>query len=187
LLAFFVSLKLLQLFYVLESHKELLLMYTIVSTPDLSDQFNGQVDIIEPLFKHYGGLKRGFGQITTVSCFEDNSLVIEQVKLPGNGGVLVVDGGASLRCSLLGDQLVSAAIENGWSAILINGCLRDVEIIAPMQMVVMALASIPRKTVKSGKGELNLPVSFAGTTFRPGNYLFADETGILVAERNLLV
>jgi len=161
-------------------------MNTIVSTPDLSDQFDQQVQIVDPLFNHYGGLKQGYGQITTIECFEDNSLVSEQVKLPGNGGVLVVDGGASLRCSLLGDQLTALAIENGWSAILINGCLRDLEIIAPMPIVVMALASIPRKTVKAGKGELNLPVNFAGVTFHPDHYLFADETGILVAESNLL-
>ena len=161
-------------------------MDVIVSTPNLSDQFDQQVDIVEPLFKHYGSLKQGYGQITTVSCFEDNSLVAEQVKLPGNGGVLVVDGGASLRYSLLGDQLAAAAIEYGWSAIFIFGCLRDVEIIAPMPLVVMALASIPCKTVKAGKGQLNLPVNFAGVTFHPGHYLFVDETGILVAENNLL-
>ena len=161
-------------------------MDVIVSTPNLSDQFDQHVDIVEPLFKHYGSLKQGYGKITTVNCFEDNSLVAEQVKLPGNGGVLVVDGGASLRYSLLGDQLAASAIENSWSVILINGCLRDVEIIAPMPLVVMALASIPRKTVKAGKGQLNLPVNFAGATFHPGHYLFVDETGILVAENNLL-
>ncbi|MBC8311982.1 MAG: ribonuclease E activity regulator RraA [Candidatus Marinimicrobia bacterium] len=161
-------------------------MDVIVSTPDLSDQFDKQINIVEPLFTHYGSLKQGFGKITTISCFEDNSLVAEQVKSPGHGGVLVVDGQASLRCSLLGDQLAAAAIKNGWSAILINGCLRDVEIISPMQLVVMALTSIPRKTVKAGKGDLNIPVSFAGVTFHPGHYLFADETGIIVAENNLL-
>jgi len=161
-------------------------MDVIVSTPDLSDQFDKQIKIVEPFFTHYGGLKQGYGKITTVSCFEDNSLVAEQVKLPGNGGVLVVDGQASLRCSLLGDQLAAVAIKNNWSAILINGCLRDVEIIATKSLVVMALTSIPRKTVKEGKGQLNLPVNFAGVTFHPGPYLFADETGIIVTENNLL-
>ena len=161
-------------------------MNTIVSTPDLSDQFDQQVDIVEPLFMHYGGLKQGYGQITTIACFEDNSLVAEQVKLPGEGRALVVDGGGSLRCSLLGDQLAAIAIENGWSAILINGSLRDVEVIAPMPLVVLALASIPRKTVKAGQGNLNVPISFAGVTFYPNHYLFVDETGILVSEKNLL-
>jgi len=158
----------------------------IVSTPDLSDQFNDEVDIVKPVFKHYGGLKQGYGKIVTVACFEDNSLVAEQLKLPGKGRALVVDGEGSLRCSLLGDQLASMAIDNGWGPILINGCIRDIGIISPMPLVVMALASIPRKTVKAGKGSLNIPISFAGVTFYPEHYLFSDETGILVAENNLL-
>lgn len=161
-------------------------MNIIISTPDLSDQFDQHVNIVEPLFKHYGNLKQGYGQITTIDCFEDNSLVVEQVKSPGEGRMLVVDGGGSLRRSLLGDQLATAAIENGWSGILINGCLRDVEVIAPMPLVVMARASIPRKTEKAGKGSLNVPVTFGGVTFHPNHYLFIDETGILVAEKNLL-
>ena len=161
-------------------------MDIIVSTPDLSDQFDKQINIVKPLFTHYGGLKQGFGQITTIACFEDNSLVAEQVKLPGEGRILVIDGGASLRYSLLGDQLTEKAIDNGWSAILINGSLRDVEIIASMSLVVLALASIPCKTIKLGKGSLNVPVSFAGVTFKPNHHLFIDETGILVSEKNLL-
>jgi regulator of ribonuclease activity A len=159
---------------------------TTVSTPDLSDQFSMEVDIVKPVFTHYGGLKQGYGEIVTVACFEDNSLVAEQLKSPGEGRVLVVDGGGSLRCSLLGDQLASMAIDSGWGPILINGCLRDVGIISPMPIVVMALASIPRKTVKAGKGSLNVPISFAGVTFYPGHHLFVDETGILVSENNLL-
>ena len=161
-------------------------MNTTVSTPDLSDQFDQEVNIVQPLFKHYGGLKQGYGQITTIDCFEDNSLVAEQVKLPGKGRVLVIDGAGSLRCSLLGDKLTAKAIDNGWSAILINGSLRDVEIIAPMPLVVLALASIPRKTIKAGKGTLDVPISFAGVTFHPNHYMFIDETGILVSEKNLL-
>ena len=161
-------------------------MNIIISTPDLSDQFDQHVNIVEPLFKHYGNLKQGYGQITTIDCFEDNSLVVKQAKSPGKGRILVVDGGGSLRRSLLGDQLATIAIENGWSGILINGCLRDVEVIASMSLVVMARASIPRKTEKAGKGSLNVPVTFAGVTFYPNHYLFIDETGILVAEKNLL-
>ena len=161
-------------------------MAIIISTPDLCDQFDQQVDVAQPLFKHFGANSQGFGQITTVTCFEDNSLVAEQVKLPGHGGVLVVDGGASMRYSLLGDQLAAAAVDNAWSAILINGCVRDVELISSMPLVVMALASIPKKTVKAGQGELNLPVTFAGITFTPGAYLYADQTGLLVSDVDLL-
>ena len=161
-------------------------MAIIISTPDLCDQFNQQVVVAQPLFTHYGAVRQGFGQITTIACFEDNSLLAEQVKLPGNGGVLVIDGGASLGCSLLGDQLAAAAVDNAWSAILINGCIRDVELISSMPLLIMALASIPRKTIKAGQGELNIPVSFAGVTFKPGAYLFADQTGVLVSNDNLL-
>ena len=161
-------------------------MTIIISTPDLCDQFDQQVDVVQPLFKHFGGVSQAYGQITTVSCFEDNSLVAEQVKLPGKGGVLVVDGSASMRCSLLGDQLAAAAVDNAWSAILINGCIRDVELISSMPLVVMALASIPKKTVKAGQGDLNVSVSFAGVTFTPGTYFYADQTGILVSDHDLL-
>ena len=161
-------------------------MAIIISTPDLCDQFDQQVDVAQPLFRHFGGNTQGFGKITTVNCFEDNSLVAEQVKSPGHGGVLVVDGGASMRCSLLGDQLASAAVGNAWSAILINGCIRDVELISSMPLVVMALASIPKKTVKAGQGQLNVPVSFAGVTFTPGAYLYADQTGLLISDHDLL-
>lgn len=158
----------------------------VFSTPDLCDLYESELIVVEPLFSHYGGNTSFFGQISTVRCFEDNSLVAEKVKSPGNGKVLVVDGAASLRCSLLGDQLAAAAIDNGWAGILINGALRDVEIIAPMPLGVMALASIPRKTLKAGQGESDCELSFAGAVFTPGHYLYADQTGILVSATALL-
>ena len=136
-----------------------------VSTPDLCDQYEDDVQVVEPLLSHYGAVSNFYGSISTVQCFEDNSLVAQQVKSPGLGRVLVVDGGASMRCSLLGDQLAAAALSNGWAGIVINGCLRDVEIIAPMSIGIMAIAAIPRKTVKAGKGSLDIPVTFAGVVF----------------------
>lgn len=161
-----------------------------LSTPDLCDQYEDNtavgLQVVAPLLSHYGAKQAFYGPISTVKCFEDNALVAQQVKLPGQGRVLVVDGAASMRCSLLGDQLAAAALANGWAGIVINGCLRDVEIIAPMPIGVMAIASIPRKTVKAGKGTLNIPVSFAGANFIPGHYLYADQTGILVSNKNLL-
>ena len=161
----------------------------LLSTPDLCDQYEASAEVdlqvVAPLLSHYGGKQAFYGAISTVKCFEDNSLVAQQVKSPGLGRVLVVDGQASMRCSLLGDQLAAAALENGWAGIVINGCLRDVEIIAPMPIGVMAIASIPRKTVKAGKGSLDIPVSFAGTEFSPGYYLYVDQTGILVSNKNL--
>lgn len=157
-----------------------------VSTPDLCDQYEDDVQVLEPLLSHYGAVSNFYGSISTVQCFEDNSLVAQQVKSPGLGRVLVIDGGASMRCSLLGDQLAAAALANGWAGIVINGCLRDVEIIAPMSIGIMAIAAIPRKTVKAGKGSLDMPVTFAGVEFSPGHYLYADQSGVIVAKKNVL-
>ena len=142
--------------------------------------------MVAPLLSHYGATQAFCGEIGTVKCFEDNSLVAQQVKSAGLGRVLVVDGGASMRCSLLGDQLAAAALENGWAGIVINGCIRDVEIIAPMAIGVMAIASIPLKTVKAGQGTIDIPINFAGVAFSAGHYLYADQTGILVSDSDLL-
>ena len=159
---------------------------SVISTPDLCDQYEADVQVLEPLLSHYGAVNNFYGSISTVQCFEDNSLVAQQVKSAGLGRVLVVDGGASMRCSLLGDQLAAAALENGWAGIVINGCIRDVEIIAPMAIGVMAIASIPLKTVKAGQGTIDIPINFAGVAFSAGHYLYADQTGILVSDSDLL-
>ena len=161
-----------------------------ISTPDLSDNFPEETQIVYPVlgqpFRHFGAKTEFFGEIVTIRCPNDNSLVAEQVKTPGKGRVLVVDGNASMQCSLLGDQLAAAAIENAWSGILINGCLRDVELIAAMPIGIMALASVPKKTVKRGMGELDVVLQFANAQFTPGHYLYADQTGIITAARSLL-
>lgn len=157
-----------------------------ISTPDLCDEHGDAVEVLDPLFKHYGGHRQFGGQVTTVKCFEDNSKVAELVKTPGNGQVLVVDGGGSPRRSLLGDNLAAAAVKNGWSGVVIFGYLRDVEEIEPMPLGVMALGSIPRKTEKRDLGDVNVPVTFAGVTIVPGDYLYADGTGIIVAKHALV-
>ena len=161
-----------------------------ISTADLSDQFPEDVKIVLPvlgqMFMHYGAFRQFSGMIATIKCFEDNSKVAEQVKTSGNGRVLVVDGEASMRCSLLGDQLAETAAVNGWSGILINGCLRDVELLAEMPIGVMALASVPRKTIKRDLGEIGLTLNFADSNFVPGHFLYADETGIILAANDLL-
>lgn len=157
-----------------------------LSTPDLCDEFGDDVRVLAPGFLHYGAVRQFGGEVVTVKCFEDNSRVAELVKTPGRGRVLVVDGEGSPRRSLLGDNLAAAAVTNGWRGIVINGYLRDVEEIAPMALGVMALGSIPRKTEKRGLGEVDVAVSFAGVTIQPGNYLYADGTGIIVADRALL-
>ena len=157
----------------------------MISTPDLCDEYGDAVQVAEPVFRHYGAVVNFGGHVATIKCHEDNSLVAEAVKTPGDGRVLVVDGGGSLRRALLGDNLAANAVENGWSGIVIFGALRDVEEIAPMKLGVLALASIPRKTEKRGEGQVGVPLNFAGITVRAGDYLYADLTGIIVSADSL--
>lgn len=157
----------------------------IISTPDLCDQYGDAVQVLEPLFRHYGQLRQFGGKVATVKCFEDNSKVGELLSADGDGRILVVDGGASSRRSLLGDRLVAKAQQNNWAGILIYGFLRDVEDIAEMPMAVMAMGSIPRKTDKRGEGRVNIPVRFAGVTISPGDYIYADASGIILAKESI--
>lgn len=155
------------------------------SVPDLCDDFMEEVLVLEPLFSDFGGKLQFSGEIVTIKCFEDNSLVRDTVKSEGRGRVLVVDGGGSLRHALLGDLLAASAVENGWQGLLINGCVRDVEILETIDLGVKALNCYPVKTEKRGEGQLNVNVAFAGARIRPGDYLYADRNGILIAARNL--
>jgi regulator of ribonuclease activity A len=157
------------------------------SVPDICDDFAGEISVLEPLFRDYGKNLKFSGEIATIKCFEDNSLVREAVRTEGCGRVLVVDGGGSLRCALLGDLLAAAAAENGWQGVLINGCVRDVEILETIGLGVKALNPHPMKTEKRGEGQRDLDVTFAGATMRPGNFLYADANGVVVATRNLEV
>ena len=116
-----------------------------IITPDLCDEFP-EVQVVEPGFNNYGGVRQFGGEIVTVKCFEDNSVVKEQVGLPGNGRVMVVDGGASKRNALLGDMLAEKAAENGWAGLIIYGCIRDVDEIGQTNLGVQALGTVPRKT-----------------------------------------
>lgn len=155
------------------------------STPDLYDAHEQDVRVAEPLFRSYGGAARFHGPVATVKVFEDNSLVREALSEPGQGRVLVVDGGGSLRCALVGDQLAVLGHKNGWAGIIVRGCIRDSAEIGRINIGVKALNTNPRKSVKKGTGERNIPVTFAGVTFHPRDHVYADEDGILVAARNL--
>ena len=143
------------------------------------------MQVAESIFRDYGGLTVFGGEVVTITCFEDNSRVKEMVATPGNGRVLVVDGGGSLRRSLLGDQLAAIAVENGWSGFVINGAIRDVEVIRNLKIGVKALNAIPLKTEKRGLGDLDLPVSFAGVKFSAGDYVYADANGMIVSNVKL--
>ena len=150
-------------------------------TPDLCDAYPELVQVLEPMFSNFGGRDSFGGEIVTIKCFEDNSRVKEQVELDGKGKVLVVDGGGSLRCALLGDMLAEKAAKNGWEGLVIYGCVRDVDILIQTDVGVQALASHPKKSNKRGVGELDVPVTFAGVTFRSGEYVYADNNGVLVS------
>ena len=155
-------------------------------TADLCDEFEQSVAVAEPLLRDYGGTASFLGSLATVKVFEDNVLVRETLETDGRGRVLVVDGGGSTRCALVGDRLAQLAYENSWAGIIVNGCIRDSEEISDIPVGVKALHTVPRKSAKNGVGERDMPVRFAGLTFTPGHYLYANPDGIIVADRDLL-
>ncbi|MFC7003167.1 ribonuclease E activity regulator RraA [Pseudobowmanella zhangzhouensis] len=129
--------------------------------PDLCDELSPPLRIAEPLFTNYGGNSSFYGEVVTVACFEDNSMVKQMVREPGHGKVMVVNGRGSLNKALLGDMLAEQAVKNGWHGFVINGCVRDVDILKQLPIGIKALAAAPQKTEKLGKGEINQNVQFA--------------------------
>lgn len=155
------------------------------STPDLCDQYPHLIRVVEPIFSNYGGRERFWGPIVTVKCFEDNSKVKQLLGTPGLGRVLVVDAGGSMRRACLGDMLAEQGVANGWSGILMYGCIRDVDDIMALDIGVQALGVHPMKTDKKDIGEIDVAVTFAGVTFNPGDYCYADNNGIIVSSQPL--
>ena len=156
------------------------------STPDLCDDNPDSICVLEPMFASYGARDSFCGKIVTIKCFEDNSLVKENVAKPGAGKVLVVDGGGSLRRALLGDLIATKASDNKWEGIIIYGCVRDVEVLANIDIGIQAIGSVPLKTEKRGVGELNVPLRFGGASIVPGDYIYADINGVIVSPDNLI-
>lgn len=157
----------------------------MLSTPDLCDQFAEKVQVLDPLFTNYGGNDRFYGSVVTIKCFEDNSVVKQLLDTPGEGRVIVMDGGGSLRRAILGDMLAANAAKNGWAGLVINGCIRDCDEIAQIDIGVKALNTHPMKTEKRGLGDLNVEVCFAGQTFRPGDWIYSDNNGIVLSRQPL--
>ncbi|PSJ45954.1 putative 4-hydroxy-4-methyl-2-oxoglutarate aldolase [Zobellella taiwanensis] len=153
--------------------------------PDLCDEHADKVRVLEPLFRDYGGETLFWGQAVTVRCYEDNSRVRELVATPGTGKVLVVDGGGLLRCALLGDMLAELALQNGWEGIVVHGAIRDAGTLSTMALGIKALAACPLRSEKRGEGSVEVAVTFAGATIHPGDYIYADLNGILVAREPL--
>lgn len=156
-----------------------------IKTADLCDAHEGKVAIAQPLFKSFGAKKSFGGEIVTVKVFEDNVLVKEMLGKNGKDKVLVADGGGSLRCALMGDLLGKMAQDNEWAGVIINGCIRDSGEINQMPIGVKALNTIPIKSKKGGVGQVNVPVNFAGVTFSPGEFVYADEDGIITSSSKL--
>jgi regulator of ribonuclease activity A len=154
-------------------------------TADLVDAHGDQVRSCSVQFRQFGGHARFFGRVRTVKTFEDNALIKKTLASPGDGAVLVVDGHASLRCALVGDLIGASAVQNGWAGLVIWGVVRDSVALAALEIGIKALGTNPCKSAKHGAGALDIPVSFGGVEFRPGQWLYSDEDGILLSEQPL--
>lgn len=157
-----------------------------IQTADLCDAFDDKVSVVAPMFRSFGGRSSFGGPIATLKLFEDNSLVRKALESLGNGRVLVIDGGASMRCALVGDQLAQLGVSNGWAGIIVHGCIRDARAVGAMDIGVFALGTHPRKSVKRNVGEADIAITFGGVNFQPGHYVYADEDGVIVSPTALL-
>tara|TARA_B100001996_G_scaffold37031_1_gene27391 strand:+ start:4624 stop:5097 length:474 start_codon:yes stop_codon:yes gene_type:complete len=155
----------------------------MLSTPDILDNHPELETLIE--FKHFGGEKSFHGEIQTIQCFEDNSFVKKELGKQSDSGVLIVDGNASKNCALLGDLLAQMAKDNGWSGIIINGLVRDIEILRGIGIGIMALGSCPRKSEKNDQGQRDLEININGIVINPGNWCYSDENGVLISRKKL--
>lgn len=151
-----------------------------ISTADLYDEYGDALQSLSVQFQDFGGRQSFHGPARTVKCFEDNGLIKEILSTPGNGSVLVVDGGASLRYALMGDMIAANAEANGWAGVIIYGAVRDRTVLAGLQLGIKALGSNPRKTVKRSHGAVDETLLIGDVKVRPGAKVYADIDGILV-------
>jgi regulator of ribonuclease activity A len=159
-------------------------------TCDLCDAYqerlsNGTLLVLPPVFQHFGKRTRFSGPAATLKVFEDNALVRTALESPGHGSVLVVDGGGSLRCALVGGNLGKLAEKNGWAGVIVYGCVRDVDELDACDIGLRALAVHPRLSVRKGLGDTGLAVSIDGVMVRPGDWIYADRDGVLVSHDQL--
>lgn len=155
------------------------------STCDLCDQFPDRVRVLAPIFRHYGGRTRFAGSIVTIKCFEDNVLIREAAVEEGRGRVMVIDGGGSLRSALVGDGIAEWARDHGWAGMIIYGCVRDTIALAKVELGVMAIGVNPVTPGKRRVGARDLAVTFGDVCFVPGEYVYCDEDGVVVAAERL--
>jgi regulator of ribonuclease activity A len=155
-------------------------MTASIGTADLYDEYEEQLQSCDLQLRQYGGRRAFAGHVVTVRCREDNALVKQVLATPGEGRVLVVDGGGSLHTALMGDLIAASAVQNGWAGVVINGAVRDVAALAELDLGIKALGSNPRKSAKTGAGDRDVVVSFGGATFTPGARLVSDDDGVVV-------
>lgn len=155
-------------------------MSIVIGTADLYDEYEEQLQSCDLQFRQFGGRRSFAGRVVTVRCREDNGLVKEVLAAPGEGQVLVVDGGGSLHTALIGDLIAASAVANGWAGVVINGAVRDVVALGLLDLGIKALGTNPRKSTKTGAGERDVVVAFGGATFTPGARLVSDEDGVVV-------
>jgi len=151
-----------------------------IATADLYDERGDELDSLSLQFHDLGGRRAFDGPIRTVRCYRDNALVKELLATPGDGAVLVIDGGGSLESALVGDLIAGSAVAHGWAGLIVHGAIRDREALAGLDLGIKALGSNPRKSAKAGIGEVDVPVTIAGVVFTPGRHVWADADGILV-------
>ncbi len=154
-------------------------------TADLIDKYGGDLQSCEIQFKQFGGRADFHGPARTIKTLEDNALIKQLLSGPGNGTVLVVDGGGSLRTTLMGDMIAASALKQGWAGVVIFGAVRDTVALAALDLGIKALGSNPRKSTKNGTGQVDVAVSFGGATFAPGNWVYCDQDGVVVSAQQL--
>ncbi|MCX8601659.1 MULTISPECIES: ribonuclease E activity regulator RraA [unclassified Gilliamella] len=151
-------------------------------TSILCDYYPEDVNVVEPIFSNFGGVTSFSGQAVTVKCFEDNGLLYEVLQSNGAGKVLVIDGGGSVRRALIDAELIDIAIQNQWEGIIVYGAVRQVDYLADAEIGIQALAAIPVGSDDQGVGEIDIRVNFGGVTFFSGDFVYADNTGIILSE-----
>lgn len=156
-------------------------------TSILCDYYPEDVNVVEPLFANFGAITSFSGQVVTIKCFEDNGLLYEVLQNEGAGKVLVVDGGGSVRRALLDAELVDIALQNNWEGIIVYGAVRQVDYLAEVDIGIQAIGAIPVGAEDQGLGETDIRINFGGVTFFSGDFVYADNTGIILSEIALSV
>lgn len=155
------------------------------NTSELCDLYPDMIDVVEPMFIHYGGRDSFGGQLVVIKCFEDKGLIEEVVQQPGAGKVLLIDGGGSLRRALIDINIAETALDNDWEGIVCFGAVRDVDALDELEMGILAVGAIPVGAPSEGIGESDIAVNFGGVTFLPEDHIYTDSTGIIIAAEPL--